>query len=88
MKILKVTFIKRKDDTNIYKPAYFNSRAQIIINPNVFLPSLGISQENLLNGIGVWLSEGSGWTTSSIDDHNINMVKYRPLEGNSYIPTN
>ena len=28
---LKVTFVKRKDEHNIYKPAYFNSRAQIVI---------------------------------------------------------
>ena len=26
---LKVRFVKRKDEHNIYKPAYFNSRAQI-----------------------------------------------------------
>ena len=36
METLKVTFVKRKDDDNIYKPAYFNSRAQIVINPNDF----------------------------------------------------
>ena len=53
---LKVTFVKRKDDDNIYKPAYFNSRAQIVINPNDFLRSLHLSQQQLLNGIGVWLS--------------------------------
>ena len=28
---LKVTFVKRKDEHDIYKPAYFNSRAQIVI---------------------------------------------------------
>ena len=28
---LKVRFVKRKDEHNIYKPAYFNSRAQIAI---------------------------------------------------------
>lgn len=32
----KVTFVKRKDNKNIYKPAYFNSRTQIVINPNDF----------------------------------------------------
>ena len=39
---LKVTFLKRKDDDNIYKPAYFNSRAQIVINPNDFFIKLAI----------------------------------------------
>ena len=57
---LKVTFVKRNNERNIYKPAYFNSRAQIVINPNEFLPSLRLSQQQILNGIGVWLSEGSG----------------------------
>lgn len=33
----------------------------IVINPNDFLPSLELSQQQLLNGIGVWLSKGSGW---------------------------
>ena len=81
----KVTFVKRKDEHNIYKPAYFNSRAQIIINPNDFLPSLGLSQQQILNGIGVWLSEGSGLTISSIDEHYINTVVNEPTKGSSYI---
>ena len=83
---LKVTFVKRKDFDNIYKPAYFNSRAQRVINPNDFLPSLQLSQQQILNGIGVWLSEGSGWTVSSINEHYINIVVYEPMRGNSYIP--
>ena len=83
---LKVTFVKRKDEQNIYKPAYFNSRAQIVLTPNDFLPSLGVSQQQLLNGIGVWLSEGSGWTIRSIAEHYINTVVYEPTKGSSYIP--
>ena len=83
---LKVTFVKRKDNDNIYKPAYFNSRVQILINPNDFLSSLQLSQQQVLNGIGVWLSEGSGRTVSSIDEHFINTVVYEPMRGNSYIP--
>ena len=80
---LKVTFVKRKDE---HKPAYFNSREQIVLIPNDFLPSLGVSQQQLLNGIGVWLSEGSGWTISSIDEHYIKTVAYEPSKGSSYIP--
>ena len=71
---LKVTFVKKKDDDDIDKTAYFNSRAQIVINPDDFLPSLQLTQQQILNGTGVWLSEGSGWTISSIDEHYINKV--------------
>ena len=65
---IKIIFVKRKDDKNIDKQAYFNSRAQIVISPNNFIPSLLLSQQQLLNGIAVLLSEGSGW---------------KPLEGSS-----
>lgn len=34
----------------------------------------------------VWLSEGGGWTISTIDKHYINVVPFDPLRGNSYIP--
>ena len=36
METLKVTFVKKKDDDDIYKQAYFNSRVKIVINPNGF----------------------------------------------------
>ena len=42
---LKVTFLKKEDERHIYKPAYFNSKAQIILNPTDFIPSLGLSQQ-------------------------------------------
>ena len=86
---LKVAFVKRKTDTTMYKPAYFNSRAQIVINPNDFLPSLQLLQQQILNGIGVWLSEGSGLTISSIDEHYINTVVYEPTKRQLiYTPAN
>ena len=83
---LRVTFVKKKDFDDIDKTAYFNSRAQIVLNSDDFLPSLQLSQQKLLKDISVWLSEGSGWTIDRIDDHYINIVVYDPLKGNSYIP--
>lgn len=38
-----------------------------------------------MNSIGVWLSEGSGWAISSIDEHYINIVVYDPVKGSSRI---
>ena len=83
---LKVTFMKMKDGDYIYKCAYFNSQAQIVMNPNDFLSSLEFAQQHIMNKIGVWLSEGSGWTICSIDEHYLNTVVYEPMKGNSYIP--
>lgn len=56
--------------------SFFNSRAQIVLNPNDFKPDLGLSQQQILNGIGVWISEGSGWTIVSIDAHHINVINH------------
>ena len=47
---------------------------------------MGVSQQQILNGIGVWVSEGSGWTISNIDEHYINTAVYEPTKGSSYIP--
>lgn len=56
-----------------------------MINSDEFRQHLQASQQQLLNGIAVWLSEGSGWTISTINEHYINTVIYDPLKGSSYI---
>ena len=42
-------------------------------------------QHTVLNKIAQWISEGSGWTIQSVDSHYLNIVKYKPLKGSSYI---
>ena len=32
-----------------------------------------------------WISEGSGWTIESVDNHYLNIVQYQPMKGSSYI---
>ena len=46
---LKVTFSKMIGDVIIYKTAYFNSKAQIIINEEEIAESLKISEQQILN---------------------------------------
>ena len=88
---LKLTFKKTTVDADknepkmIFKTAYFNSKAKTIINENKINESIQTSNEEILNSITVWLSEGSGWTVESIDDQYINNLRYKPLKGSSYI---
>ena len=35
--------------------------------------------------MGKSLGKGSGWIKDSVIDHNINISKYNPLDGSSYI---
>ena len=82
---LKVTFTKLSNGGVIYKTGYFNSKAKIIINENEIHEELQTSKQQILNGIGVWISEGSGWTIKTVNNHYINIVNYKPLKGSSYI---
>ena len=46
---------------------------------------LSMSQQEILNTIDIWVSEGSGWTIDKIDSNYINIAAYQPLHGFSYI---
>ena len=82
---LKVTFKKLANDETVHKTAYFNSKAQTIIN-NIEIPgALQLSKKQILNMIAQWVSEGSGWTIQSVDNHYLNIVQYEPMKGSSYI---
>ena len=82
---LKVTFRKVSNDEIIHKTAYFNSKPQTIINNQEIAESLQSSKQQILNFIAQWISEGSGWTIESVDNHYLNIVKYQPMHGSSYI---
>ena len=80
-----VTFKKSTKDEIVYKTAYFNSKPQIIINNTEIPESLQLSKQQILNMIVQWVSEGSGWTIQSVDNHYLNIVQYKPMKGSSYI---
>ena len=82
---LKVTFKKTVNDKTVYKTAYFNSKPQIIINNTEIPESFQLSKQKILNMIAQWISEGSGWTIESVDNHYLNIVQYQPMKGSSYI---
>eukprot|EP00794_Sanderia_malayensis_P002759 gene2759-3189_t len=69
----------------VYKTGYFNTPAETIINNLEISESLQVSKQNILNKIAVWICEGSGWTIQSVDNHYLNVVKYQPMRGSSYI---
>ena len=82
---LKVTFEKISADVIVEKSAYFNSTSQTIINQMEINEALQMSKQNILNKIAQWISEGSGWTVQSVDNHYLNIAKYEPMKGSSYI---
>ena len=82
---LQVKFVKHSNDKKILKNGYFNSTTDLIINETDIKLAIQASQQQILNKIAQWISEGSGWTIQLIENHYINIVNYNPLEGSSYI---
>ena len=82
---LSVTFKKLVKDETEYKTAYFNSKPQTIINNKEIPGALQSSKQQILNMIAQWVSEGSGWTIQSVDNHYLNIAQYQPMKGSSYI---
>ena len=83
---LKIKFEKQNGDELIEEKAYLNAEKQTVTNDVEIAELLQITQQQILNKIQKWISKGSGWTIKSVDGHFINVVKYRPLRGFSYIP--
>ena len=75
---LQVKFFKQSNDKNILKNilknGYFNSTTDLIINETDIKLAIQASQQQILNKIAQWISEGSGWTIQSIENHYINIV--------------
>ena len=75
----------KKDTITTFKTVYFNGEAKTIINEDEINGSIQTSNEEILNRISVWLSEGSRWTVESVDEQYLNIVRYNTLNGSSYI---
>ena len=82
---LKISFIKNQGNGMTTKTAFFNSKTKTIINAMETNDVLLSSREEIVKAISQWLSEGSGWTISSVDNHFVNLTQYQPLKGSSYI---
>ena len=87
---LKILFKKKKisgdgEEFFEYKEAYFNSKVFTILDPDDIIESLNKAAEEINNSVAVWISEGSGWTIEEIQSHFVNIVKYLPLRGSSYM---
>ena len=63
---MQVKFVKYANDKKVLKNGYFNSTTDLIINETDIKLSLQASQQQLLNKIAVWISEGK-WLDNSIN---------------------
>ena len=64
---------------------FFKSKALEIINENDIETVISEAGNELINRISEWISEGSGWVIKSVDKHEIDISKYKPLTGSLYL---
>ena len=67
----------------LYREPYFSSKAKTITNKDQIYDSIMTAEEEILNRIAEWLSEGSQWVIDEITKPYLNIVSYKPLRGNS-----
>ena len=82
---MNITLSKNKinGDTK-YASVYFNSFIKTVINHD-FEYSIDECFDEILYRIDNWVTGGSGWVVDSINGEYVNISKYSPLLGNSYI---
>ena len=64
----------------------FKSKAREIINENDIETVILDAGNELFNRISDWTAEGSGLVIKSVDKHEIDVTKYKPLRRSSYLP--
>ena len=82
---LNVTLCKDKlGNTSEYASVYFNSFTKTITNHD-FKHFIDKCFEEILFRIDNWVNKGSGWIVDRINGQYLNISKYSPLLGSSYI---
>ena len=85
METMRIYFEKEVGKEKTSKVGYFVSKPKTVMNVNDLLESLNTNVEEILDGISNMISEGSAWIVKSITGHYLNVTKYEPLTGSSYI---
>ena len=74
------------EDKRKYDTFYSHSKAETIIHESdIDEIAFKAIYNTVISNIQKSLGKGSGWITDSVIEHDINISKYNPLAGSSYI---
>lgn len=73
------------DDMIEFVTAYFNSEYKTVLNKTHTTENVDDNVDDITEQISQWLSNESGFVVDSIVNHIVNIVKYIPYGGSSYI---
>ena len=84
---LKVKFYKPVDDDDDEKITQtLSTKSSRITHKSDIKKALKFQKQDFLGRIDRFTNQGSGWVINRITKHFINMYRYKPLRGKSYIP--
>ena len=86
---LLVRFYMIRDEKLQQMDHYFNRMRPVILNENnmdILTPSLNQFIDEVKGEIETWSERGSGWIMDKILEAFINVAKYQPMRGGSYMP--
>ena len=82
--VLKVEMTKGDGKTKVHTP-YFASKPFVILRPEDIDEAIEEGHRNIDTQMDKWTREGSGWTVTKVLCLYVNIAKYQPLKGSSYI---
>ena len=64
---------------------FFASRPFVILSPEDIREGIAKAHSSIEANIDTWTREGSGWVVDCVEAMYVNIAKYQPLKGSSYI---
>ncbi|CAB4015283.1 Gastrula zinc finger [Paramuricea clavata] len=84
---VKARFVKPKvGGEDLYSEPHFRSLCTTTVNVHDMEKQLHEACSKILDSLAIYQKEGSGWILDEILHLDLNMAKYTPLKGSSYIP--
>lgn len=78
--------VVNKKNVSVQDKAYFNTETFINLESTDIKEILSKMIRQILNKIGIYQKNGSGWYFKEVLNLEIHTVKYKPMKGSSYIP--
>ncbi|GFR91192.1 zinc finger protein-Y2 [Elysia marginata] len=83
---LKIEFTKYDGDERVFVDATFRHEQEPLLHPSEIEAALSRASGKILETIEKWIAGGSGWEIVSLMTLWLNIARYQPLRGGSYIP--
>ena len=82
--VLRVEMTKGDGKTNVQTP-YFSSKPFVILRPEDIDEAIDKGHQAIDAQIEKWTCQGSGWVVTRVLCLYVNIAKYQPLKGSSYV---